>query len=499
MESNNGRAMSVRVRDDRGATALLIALALVLIMGMAAYAIDISAAKNERRLDQNGADASVLAGALEFALGGSAQSIIDEAKAYIALNVRPVSAADWSACTDVDALPLLSSSIPGVVGGSNCISFQFAPDDSLMRVRVPNQRTNTTFGRVLGATEIQTFAAAEATIFETSNGAFPSGIFDGVGPGAEVCIKTGTAGGRDSCGASTTGDFGNFNPYFYTELSAGPQFSLCASGNQTQPLSRAVADGLDHRLGTTPVSPGNRTNGGDCPGFPGPLNPNRVDSGGGYSNNDVTSGLITGGAWPSNSDSFSGRLTRGPYVSSAITIFGEAIDNKPLWEFIDPAEADHPDCIAAAALNPGTVADVLAAEVVMRDCLANESDQLFSSDLANTMRLATVPQYHQAAPLPSNSCCYDIQIFLPAFIQGLWTAFGGQWTCDNVFVDPGGGFCMHEPGMEGEIDISASGQQRVDSASAIVLGCYHLPAPLCQTISGGGSAGNQFFELELTR
>lgn len=485
-------------RDERGVSALIVALALMLMMGMAAFAIDISAAKNERRLDQNGADASVMAGALEYALGGSAQSIIDEAQAYVATNVRPVSAADWAACTDANALPVLSSSIPGLVNASPCISFQFAPDDSLMRVRVPNQRTYTTFGRALGATEVQTFAAAEATIFETANGAFPAGVFAGTNAGAEVCIKTGTAGGRDSCGASTTGDFGNFNPYFYTELGSDPQTSLCSDGNQPGGLARAMADGLDHRLGTSPSSPGARVNGDDCPGFPGPLNPDRVDSGGGYSSADVTNGLVVGSAWPGGGDAFSGRLTRTK-VDPQFEIFNDNIDNQPLWEYIDTSLSLTGPCQAAAALSPTTVPEFLAAEDTVQTCLASQNSQIFSSDIANTMRLATVPKYFQASPLISNSCCYDIQDFVPIFIQGLWTKNGPQWTCTGVFVDPLGGFCMHEPGMQGEISVSAAGEQRVDSASALVLGCEQLPAPICQTISAGGSPGNEFFTIELTR
>ena len=221
-------------RNERGATAVVIALCLVLLMGMAAFAVDISAGKSERRLDQNGADSSVLAGALEYALGGSAQQIVDEVKAYVDTNVRTVSGSDWNACTDAAALPILSSSIPGVIGGTPCISFRFDPDDQLLRVRLPNQSTPTSFGRVIGFNNLTTFAAAEARIFETSNGAYPTGVLNGVGPGAEICIKTGTSGGRDSCGASTTGDFGNFNPYFYTELGGG---SLCTNGNQPQPFS----------------------------------------------------------------------------------------------------------------------------------------------------------------------------------------------------------------------------------------------------------------------
>lgn len=482
------------LRNQRGASAILVALSLLLLMGMAAFAVDLSAAKNERRLDQNGADSSVLAGALEYALGGSAQQIIDEAKAYVATNVRPVSTADWSACADSSALPVLSSNIPGIVGGSPCISFQFAPDDALMRVRVPNQQTGTTFGRVLGVLSLTTSAAAEARIFETANGAYPAGVFSTTGPGEEFCIKTGATPGAN-CGGSTTGDFGNFQPYFYTDLGGS---SLCSNGQAPAPLARSIADGLDHRLGTSPSSPGTRRNGDDCPQFPGPLNPNRVDSGGGASPTDITDGLIKGGSWP-GSNTFTGRLTRSN-ADGSFTIFDEAIDNKPLWEYIDGSEATTPECQQAAALNPSnSPADIMSAEDVMQACLAAETDLLFSSQIASTSRLVTVPQYHQNAPLPSNACCYDIMNFVPLFIQGIWT---NVLTCTGVYQDPApppDDFCLHEPGMDGSISVIAAGQQKVTSASGLVIDCRHLPAPICATIGAGGTGNAAFFEIELTR
>lgn len=482
--------------SERGATALIIALCLVLLMGMAAFAVDLSAAKNERRLDQNGADYSVLAGALEYALGGSAQQIIDDAKGYASTNVRPISNADWAACFDPGALPVLSSSIPGLLNGSPCISFQFAPDDSLMRVRVPNQRTNATFGRIIGVNDLTTSAAAEARIFETSNGAYPSGVFSGAAGGSEFCIKTTSPGAQASCGLSTTGDFGNFNPYFYVELGGN---SLCTSGDQPHPLSRAIADGLDHRLGTTPATPGVRVNGDDCPGFPGPLNPNRVAQGGGYSNDDITRGLVDGGSWP-GSNTYIGRLRRGPYVDGSFEIFTFDIDNKPLWEYIDMSEASTSQCQAAAALNPATPADVIAAEDVMQACLSAETDLLFDQSIGDTKRLATVPKYHQSGPNQSNGF-YDIQDFVPVFIQGLWT---NQVTCTGVHIgsDPGpppSSYCMHEPGMDGEINVAPSGQRKIASASALILRCAHLPVPLCASVGSGGSGDSAFYELQLTR
>ena len=508
--------MSVSRDSEKGATAILIAVSLLLLMGMAAFAIDLSAAKNERRLDQNGADSAVLAGALEYALGGSAQSIVNEAKTFVNSNVRPVAGSEWAACVDAEALPILSSSIPGVAAGSPCISFGFAPQIGSMRVRVPTQQTPATFGRAMGVTQIATFAAAEAGIFDTANGSFPAGVLSGASAGDEFCLKTGSAGGRDSCGASTTGDFGSFQPYFYTEFGSGPQNSLCDSGTSPASLSRAMADGLDHRFGTTPSIGTGRINGDDCPGFPGPINPNRVDSGGGYSNTDVTNGLVEGGRWPSNSDVFSGRLTRGPYVgqvdagtAGSFSMFTRSLDNRPLWTYIDPAVADDPNCQRAAEM-PGTptfpfapssgpvVTDWDAAEDLMQACLAQENDLLFTPDIANTHRLSSVPQYHQSSPLGSNACCYDIRNFVAVFIQGLWTNEGAQWTCTGVTVVPGS-YCQHEPGMQGSISITAAGQRKVDSASALILGCEQLPAPVCQMTAGGGSGDEAFFIMELTR
>ena len=223
-----------------------------------------------------------------------------------------------------------------------------------------------------------------------------------------------------------------------------------------------------------------------------------MDSGGGYSTNDITNGLIKGGSWP-GSNSFTGRLTR-TNADGTFTIFTESIDNKPLWEYIDPAQATTTECQTAAALNPNPSDPVAVrnAETTMKACLAAETDLLFLDDIADTTRLITVPQYHQSAPLGSNACCYDIRRFVPVFIQGLWTNTGGQWTCTGVFVQPGA-YCLHEPGMNGSIHITASGQQRVDSASGLVLNCNQLPEPLCATIGAGGSGESVFYELELTR
>ena len=77
--------MSMRGQHERGATAIIIALLLVVLMGFAALAVDIGAGMVERRGDQTAADVAVMAGAIE-ALNG-APAMITEALQYARLNL----------------------------------------------------------------------------------------------------------------------------------------------------------------------------------------------------------------------------------------------------------------------------------------------------------------------------------------------------------------------------------------------------------------------------
>ncbi len=247
--------------NERGATAVFVAAALVALMGIAAIAVDYSAALNERRQDVGAADTAALGGILEAAITSAAnplQVAVDEAKDIAQANTPgTITLADWSSCTDPDALTYPSDlGLLGVTNGTPCISF--SDDFMTMRVLLPDQETETSFGRVVGVDEISTTAAAEATIgtsFGGGGGSFPAAVFGGSTIGLEFCIKTGTSG-KDTCGDPTTGDFGNFQPYFYSEVSPGGVTSECVSGNQPQPLARSMADGLDHPLGGLGRDPG---------------------------------------------------------------------------------------------------------------------------------------------------------------------------------------------------------------------------------------------------
>ncbi|MFZ0012489.1 MAG: Tad domain-containing protein, partial [Acidimicrobiia bacterium] len=150
--------------DDRGATAIIIAGAMVLIMGMLAIAIDIGFGQSERRVDQTGADAAALAGSLELVISDAANGLeasLDRVYAIVDENLgRTVPYSLWASCTDPDALFYTTLSDLGASNGSNCVSL--SEDFNRYRVRVPDQVLSTNFAPVIGSGSVTVNAAAEA-------------------------------------------------------------------------------------------------------------------------------------------------------------------------------------------------------------------------------------------------------------------------------------------------------------------------------------------------
>ena len=503
---------------DRGATAVIVAICLLLLCGMAALAVDLGFGFRERRFDQGGADAAALGGSLEMVITNQPNPV----RAAIAnvhdlvednLGGRPVPQADWSACTDPGALFWQTKSDGAMLGttdiGSDCISL--SENFNTFRVRIPNQGVDTTFGAAIGFTEIDVSAAAEAERNTDwgGGGDFPSGVLSGTSAGSTICIKTGTSGGADSCGEPTSGDFGNFLPYFYGPVD-GSLASICESAEQKFPMARAMADGIDHEFSVYNLSaPTVRRNGQWCKtsGVPGPPFPNTVDSAAGYQNTDITQGLVTGGTWPSTH--FTGRLTRGPYVSGNAEIFGERIDNRPLWDYIDDsldfsssglnlancdAAEDRPSVV--------TTTDYPTAATELVACIGEANTagvSIFTTDILDTHRLAHSPLYHETALWGDNAKPYHIKGIVPIFIQSVYAKSEHvTFTC-NGFDSSRPGMCIHHPGLVGDMGVGPKGLQKIDSASAIVLSCTLLPSGTCPGIQDGTNPLNFLYDLQLTR
>ena len=184
------------IHTDRGTSALLIAASLLLLLGLAALAVDIGATKDERGLDQHGADTSALGGALEIAIGQPSattpltQLAVDEVLGLVDTNVRP--GADWLNCADSDPLELSAADLL-LTPATDCISFfKFEK----IRVRIPSQSVDAAFGGVVGIGELQTSAFAEASLSQFPGIGSPPPFVapDGTRAGDYICLRTSSSG-----------------------------------------------------------------------------------------------------------------------------------------------------------------------------------------------------------------------------------------------------------------------------------------------------------------
>jgi Flp pilus assembly protein TadG len=88
----NAKRWTIALRDDSGATALLVALLMIVLLGMAAVVIDAGLLYSARRSMQTAADSAALAGVQELpADPGSAQAVADD---YVSANPGGAQAID---------------------------------------------------------------------------------------------------------------------------------------------------------------------------------------------------------------------------------------------------------------------------------------------------------------------------------------------------------------------------------------------------------------------
>lgn len=502
------------LKKDRetGAAAVFIAVTMLVILGFLAIAVDLGFGFNERRVDQTSADSAALGGSLEMVITNQAnpvQAAIDEVYALVNTNLgRTIPQADWTNCSDPNALfwrTLADSGMLGTTNGSDCISI--STDFNTFRVRVPGQETETIFAIFIGSDSLTTSAAAEAERNTDwgGGGDFPTAVYSSQNAGDTFCIKTGASGSED-CDGSATGNWGFFRPYFYSAVDDDLS-TLCVTGEQPFSIPRAMADGIDHEFsGWFPTSGPERINGQWCmtSGVPGPPFPNTIRLTSGYSNQDVTRGLITGGPWPTT---YAGRLDRGPYQDPNTIIFGRTIDNRPLWDFIDDSVTYmglSAPC-ETAKNRPRFVlqADLAAARAEMAACLsgamsATPIPRIFTTEINSSQRLGHSPLLYEGGPCGMASCNYHIVGIVPIFIDGIWAATSPHLNCLGEFNNTGTA-CIAHAGVQGEMQVSAPGQQRVHSGTAVLLDCALMPTGTCPSIQDGTGPINFLYDLQLTK
>lgn len=511
-----------RGRDERGATIVLFALVLVVLLVFTAFAVDLGSARQKKRGVQTGADGGALGAVQEVSLGSVA--VVNAAKSLVEQNLElapgTITDADWSSCSNP------GGSTPRFVAPFTCISF----DNTLseLRVRVPPRVFETYFAGVVGIDELRVSGEATAAVRTHGfGGVLPFALVSGGGGGdGYECVKTDTGGNAEEpCSGPESGNFGFLNFRLYA---AGDIPSCTGQGNDR--VEANIAEGVDHSLSRLNGKPYNGTAKYDQ------CTPTIVDTPNGT---DTTTGLLPATfhcgilAAPNGSASCTtpavGRLARGANLS---TFHGtQQIDDGPLWEFIPSGSltgvpaACHRDQFdgALGALGSG---DALPANVeaylmpkpekermrlMLQRCFSiyntgqwivddgvtftetqsPGSGVLFGSDSATeepfnlfdiqlSPRFAYVPEL-TVTTFPNGTANVSFQLFRGVFLQRL-LGCNGTGTCAIDW----------EPGVSGN---TSANNQFSDAVTAFVFNPSMLPGGLGSPDAPFDIGVNKFVEL----
>lgn len=466
-----------RPNRERGATALFVAATLTLLLGMAAVAIDVGAGFNERRQSQTAADMGVMAGALEMSLLGSKADMVDQVLTHVRSNLRTTySDAEWQslwqACTDSGrTASFVPQPDPWTAGATlDCISM----NASFLRVRVPDQIVETTFGRVLGVTELQTHAVAVALLNGGGKykGLLPFGIAGGADKG-EICLGQAPSGtAYPPCDGPSAGSFGTILSEFFGHFyDAG--LGICGNPGNTE-IEWAVALGGDHLISIWPdgtVTPG-APHPGDAAVLSHPttyrdacdasggeavavddvlVNTVLVDTG--FSNsNAIQAGMFENNTYlgqPSRLQQGTNpkRDVVGRRTGSTEVIW--ELDNVGPWEYLTASAGSvHTACNPASYTS---LLDEFQKAALFDDCLSQYvpgHGVIFDATIVESPRFAWSPQYWY--DLPTSGLSWEpVHSYRMVFIAGAWFNCSASGTCDVIFYpdsdqtselcDPGGG------------------------------------------------------------
>jgi Flp pilus assembly protein TadG len=447
--------MTSQIRSERGATALLVAMSLFLLMGMAALAVDLGSAFDDRRQQQSAADVGSLA-AVQYAntnhsmppactgtpkVQAACRGAV-EAIAVISgtLNNR-FTAAQWGACVDTGDI---SAGYPTGSTVSDCISF--TTNLQKARVVLPTTQVSTTFGRVLGINTIgiSSFSEAGADLNSTSD-VIPFALGPLGGGASQSCIFSNPNNGLDTapCNGPTGGNFGFLDIAHYGNPELGTT-DTCMADTQGR-LARNITLGADHEL--TTYSPGDtiRNDATYCPIFT--ALPNEVTTNPGGSATGLENGFFYGSNLSEgrllckgslSTDTTEENLRILKESSSCVSVkpsgagsYPEFLDNTPLWEFIDPGAASVAPLCAIGGLD---TRQEMEACLIQWKTVFNPTIALFTPDLMESPRFAAVPLLDNDPNLGSSGN-YLIMDVLPVYIETIY--LGCNSTACAIIHSPG--------------------------------------------------------------
>jgi hypothetical protein len=454
---------------------------MLLLMGVAAIAIDLGAGFNERNQDQTAADNTVMAFAVDTLLLDTDDQVVTKLLSLARANLDSAFVeADWRAlwrgCVDPErqswdpgtGTPIAFSPMPeptawGSPGSTlDCVSRA----SSYVRVRIPNQEVATSFGRAIGSSEITTSAVAVALLepFGGNGGLLPFGI-DGSAASGELCLKSSGSGtAYPPCSGPSAGSFGEIDSELFGDFFGAPD-----CGNPGAPeLAQNVALGVDHftdvwgDVASNPegVLPGSAHPGDgtveaytgvthdQCRIQAGVLGPqvagesfpsNMMRVGVGFSPAPIEDGLISDTIFTAGSVSAPSRLQQGanPTIDLVKRRQGAnnivySLDNRPPWDYLTAAGASvDPACDASSYAG---LANTFARVAQFSQCLTNYSGttDIFSPEIADSPRFAFAPQYWHR-PSTTGKSWQPVRQYRMVFIGGLWFNCNAAGSCDIVF------------------------------------------------------------------
>lgn len=257
--------------SERGTSVLIVASVMLVLLGMAAIAIDFGAGFNERRQNQTSADVGVIAGALDFftpgigVCGGAADGGCDEALAYVRANLSTTYAdaewaGIWKSCTDpnkpagfgpvpADTTDPLWTGFSGTradgtvfLNTVDCVS----RSGSELRIRVPDQLLDTSFAGVLDVDELVTNAVAQARILAGGGlgAVVPFGVLNGAA-GFDCLLQPAAGISEEPC---VGGSSGNYGAIFSQTWGSEDTITDCGTNQWGPEIRINTALGLDHFL-----------------------------------------------------------------------------------------------------------------------------------------------------------------------------------------------------------------------------------------------------------
>lgn len=400
-------------RSERGASAIIVALSMLVLMGFTAIAVDSGMLFNDRRQQQSAADGGALA-AIQYArtsfasaycttntstsAGFAACRGAEEAVAvvngtlpgrYDGTALNPY--ADWAACTD----PSRPAKFTQVSVQSPCVSFTANFQEA--RVVLPGTDVETPFARVIGFASTRVGAYAHALVdTEQSADILPFAIGPTGAGASQACLFAQDTANLtiDPCIGNASGNFGKLDLSIYGNSLLG---TVQNCGNSAPQVKMAInlAIGADHILEKTSASAGVVNEVSNCPMISNPVDEVPVQTG--NAAQGISNGLFYGISTPN----FEGRIMckdgdaneQPDKVSTGTCVDvwnphpSEGLDNTPLWEFINPANQ----------LQGSACHGSINTRQEMNDCLTawkavpSPSTALFTDDLRFAPRFAAVP------------------------------------------------------------------------------------------------------------